>query len=68
MWRLKGCPRCSGDLYINEETDGWYERCLLCGYVRDITHILLKHQGAVITRKMRPPLARALKGKEIRDK
>ena len=65
---MKSCPRCSGDLYINEETDGWYERCLLCGYVRDITHILLKHQGAGNTRKIRPSLERALKSKGTTEK
>lgn len=27
-WRLKGCPRCGGDLYLND--DGEWE-CLQCG-------------------------------------
>jgi len=35
-WRLKGCPRCKGDLLIEEESDGPYESCLMCGYRRDI--------------------------------
>jgi len=35
-WKFKGCPRCKGDIFIDQETDGWYEHCLLCGYVREI--------------------------------
>jgi len=31
-WNLKGCPRCGGDTYIDKDTDGWYESCLMCGY------------------------------------
>jgi hypothetical protein len=30
-WRLRGCPRCSGDLYCEPWAGlGW--RCLQCGY------------------------------------
>lgn len=32
-WNLKKCPRCDGDLYLDRETDGWYEQCLQCGYL-----------------------------------
>ena len=35
-WKFKGCPRCKGDIFIDQETDGCYEHCLLCGYVREI--------------------------------
>ena len=31
-WNLKGCPRCSGDTFIDRDVDGWYESCLMCGY------------------------------------
>lgn len=40
VWKLKSCPRCSGDLYIQRETDGWYEDCLLCGYQRDVSNLV----------------------------
>ena len=32
MWRLKGCPKCRGDLYVDKDHDGWFEECLQCGY------------------------------------
>lgn len=35
-WKLKSCPRCNGDTFIEREIDGWIERCLLCGYSRDL--------------------------------
>ena len=32
MWRFKSCPKCSGDIFIDSDTDGWYVQCLQCGY------------------------------------
>ena len=34
LWKLKKCPRCHGDLFLDRDTDGWYEQCLQCGYRR----------------------------------
>ncbi len=38
-WRLKACPRCHGDVYIDHQIDGWYEQCLQCSYSRDLRDI-----------------------------
>ena len=38
--QLKSCPRCTGDIFIQRETDGWYEECLACGYRRDISNLV----------------------------
>lgn len=46
MWRLKSCPRCNGDLFIIKEADGWYEHCLLCGYLRDVTGLIAADKAA----------------------
>ncbi len=35
-WKLKGCPRCGGDVYIENGLDEWYEVCLMCSYRREI--------------------------------
>lgn len=29
-WKLKGCPRCKGDLYYESYFNDWI--CLQCGY------------------------------------
>ena len=29
VWKLKSCPRCSGDLFIQRETDGWYKSTIV---------------------------------------
>jgi len=39
-WKLKSCPRCNGDLFIQREMDGWYEACLACGYRMDISNLV----------------------------
>lgn len=44
-WKFKACPRCKGDIFIDQETDGWYEHCLLCGYVREIKTVTLTSNG-----------------------
>ena len=35
-WRLKACPRCHGDVYLDRESDGWFEKCLQCSYNREL--------------------------------
>jgi ribosomal protein S27AE len=35
-WRLKSCPRCGGDVFIERDLDGWYEQCLQCSYRVDL--------------------------------
>ncbi len=36
MWKLKSCPRCKGDIFINKDLDGWYLQCLQCSYRREL--------------------------------
>ncbi len=58
MWRLKGCPKCKGDIFLEKDIDGWYERCLQCGYNRDLETIVeVKEQPSV--RKREPAIAGA---------
>ena len=37
MFWLKGCPRCSGDLYSDRDRYGTFVACLQCGLNREIT-------------------------------
>ena len=39
MWRLKGCPKCKGDLCLTRDIDGSYEQCLQCGYTREVGYV-----------------------------
>ncbi len=39
MMRLKGCPKCKGDMALERDVFGWYEQCLQCGYIREIAEI-----------------------------
>ena len=36
MWRIKGCPRCHGDILLSQDHKRWYESCLQCGYQREL--------------------------------
>ena len=53
MWRLKSCPRCKGDIFLDKDIDGWYERCLQCGYNQDLETIVeVREQPSVRKRKL----------------
>ena len=39
MWNFKKCPRCKGDIYIDEDSDRCYEKCLQCGYERELERV-----------------------------
>jgi len=40
MWKLKGCPRCGGDVFIDRDLHDWYEQCLQCGYRSELESIV----------------------------
>ena len=44
MWKLKGCPRCRGDIYIGIDLPGLYQQCLQCGYESDSPITVKIHQ------------------------
>ena len=39
MLRLKSCPRCNGDIWLDWDQYGWYEQCLQCGYMHDLVGV-----------------------------
>jgi len=47
MWRFKSCPKCSGNLFIDSDTDGWYVQCLQCGYRGDQDNMLKAERETV---------------------
>ena len=36
----KRCPKCGGNVYLDRDYYGWYEKCLQCAYTRDLESIL----------------------------
>jgi hypothetical protein len=39
MWSFKSCPRCRGDIFVDEDPDRCYEKCLQCGYERELERV-----------------------------
>lgn len=37
MLKLKGCPKCKGDVVLDRDIHGWFEQCIQCGYLHDMT-------------------------------
>ena len=38
-WKIKNCPRCKGDLFLDKDTNGWYEQCLQCSCRHELKEI-----------------------------
>lgn len=36
MYWFKSCPRCSGDLCLEQDHYGKFKTCLQCGYLKEI--------------------------------
>ncbi len=36
MMRLKGCPRCQGDVLYGQDIYGRFRQCLQCGHLVDL--------------------------------
>jgi ribosomal protein S27AE len=34
-WKLKCCPRCGGDVFMDTDEGDWFAHCLQCGYTGD---------------------------------
>ncbi|MDP2920728.1 MAG: hypothetical protein Q8O43_11030 [Dehalococcoidia bacterium] len=47
-WRLKACARCSGDVYIDRDIDGWFEQCLQCSYRRELKELRYRKQPVAV--------------------
>lgn len=45
MWNFKKCPRCKGDIYIDEDNDRFYEKCLQCGYERELKRVAVSREN-----------------------
>ncbi len=54
MWRLKSCPRCGGDVFIDRDLGGWYEQCLQCSYRRDLKSLAELKKQPVLAGESQP--------------
>ena len=36
MLYLKSCPKCRGDMYLEQDNYGRYRQCLQCGFIHDL--------------------------------
>jgi hypothetical protein len=55
MWKLKTCPRCQGDLFIDKDFVGWYEQCLQCGFRRELKALVEPKQKQPVPETERLP-------------
>jgi len=36
IWKYDMCPQCGGDLFIAQNSEGWYEKCVHCSYQHNL--------------------------------
>jgi hypothetical protein len=51
MWTIKGCPKCRGDTFIDEDIDSCYEKCLQCGYERELVRVSRSNDNRLLPKK-----------------
>jgi len=50
-WKLKECPRCGGDVFIDKDLETWYEQCLQCSHRRELKQLFdFKRQAVPVGR------------------
>ena len=49
MIKLKACPKCHGDLYLQRDQYGRYMSCLQCGYLKELLGELLEETPEKLT-------------------
>lgn len=54
MIRFKACPKCAGDLYVNQDIHGKFVNCLQCGYLKDVTEEAEISRKPVTVQEERP--------------
>lgn len=47
--RNRRCPKCGGNLYMDQDYHGWYEQCLQCSYMKDLVVVYEKKKPVTIT-------------------
>lgn len=47
MWKLKSCPRCSGDMFFERGMDSWYMKCIQCSCESELKDIADFKQSSV---------------------
>ena len=52
-FKINGCPRCGGTLFIDRDMDGWYEQCLNCSYRSELK--VSVSSSPKVTTKNNPP-------------
>ena len=55
MLRLKSCPKCKGDVLLDQDQYGWYEQCIQCGYLSDLQKVVEVRRPPVKMKKKKLP-------------
>ena len=50
-WRMKSCPRCGGDMFLEKDLDFWYTQCLQCSYRVELKPITPYKELAFVGKK-----------------
>jgi hypothetical protein len=54
-WRVRSCPRCSGDLFLDRDLDFWYQQCLQCSYRVELKPLSVKEATPTGDRQAKKP-------------
>ena len=62
IWKLKSCPKCGGDMFLDTDIDkSWYEQCLQCSYRHELQSIYRSKGDLVPKEREKVLVGRAIK-------
>ena len=60
MFKLRGCPKCQGDLFLGEDIYGRYLNCVQCGRYYAEAEAIDRTEGQEVASAAGPPEVAAL--------
>jgi hypothetical protein len=60
------CPKCGGNIFFDRDFYGWFEKCICCGWSRDLPGIVLaesqkhRHGGSYSPVEAKEPIEKPL--------
>jgi len=62
IWKLKSCPKCGGDMFLDTDIDkSWYEQCLQCSYRHELRSIYESKEEPMPEKREKVLVGRATK-------
>ncbi len=54
---FRACPKCHGDIALEQDIYGWYVQCVQCGYLKEVPKVV-KPAAETAAQKVAAPMVK----------